>query len=718
MNALSKRVIYSVQLSAFILICLLFVSYYNIKRADVREKWVKHSDEVLIQTERIQLMAGENEILARDYMLTGNKSFAQYFLKTGTKTLKELDVIKQLTSDNAFIKPMLDSLGFYISKRIEFAGRIIKLRKDNGLQPAIVLIQGGEGKIYEYKAAFYIQLIEQYENRLMTIRKTASKKALVIMNGSFIVTLIFILVIFIRIIQQSKKEAIERNCLVKELREHDERNREAEKLASLGTWSMNLNNQTINASDEMCCIWGIDPFTGKNKIKHFIQKVHPDDLKMVSRKIKSTAIEKGIINFSFRLIDNGQIKYINAGITEVRDENEKLLTITGYAQDITEKTIAAIELEEANKEMKVLFARIGEVVFSRNIKNETFIHISDTCEQLLGYAAEEFTTDPELWITAIHPNDRHVVKTGNTQLEKGRQIVSQYRIIRKDGAVRWVENKIIPKMDDEGKLIRIDAVIKDITEKRLAELEREKIIADLIQRNKTLEQFNYIVSHNLRAPVANIIGLSQVLRLTDETNEQRMVIENILTSVNNLDDKIRDLNIILQVREQINEKKEIIDFNEIVKDVLISLQPVMDRKDLRINCNFSQLNHLFTIRNYFYSIFYNLLLNSINYRREDVKTLISVKTIFTNNLLELLFTDNGKGIDLDKNGSILFGLYRRFDDSVEGKGIGLFMVKTQVEALGGTIHVKSTINGGTTFSIKMPVQGLETPKAVKELINV
>jgi signal transduction histidine kinase len=64
--------------------------------------------------------------------------------------------------------------------------------------------------------------------------------------------------------------------------------------------------------------------------------------------------------------------------------------------------------------------------------------------------------------------------------------------------------------------------------------------------------------------------------------------------------------------------------------------------------------------------------------------------------------DNGKGIDLDKHGSSLFGLYRRFDTSVEGKGIGLFMVKTRVEALGGTIQVKSKLLRGSEFTIMLP----------------
>jgi len=87
---------------------------------------------------------------------------------------------------------------------------------------------------------------------------------------------------------------------------------------------------------------------------------------------------------------------------------------------------------------------------------------------------------------------------------------------------------------------------------------------------------------------------------------------------------------------------------------------------------------------------------------------INVQTISTDHYIELLFTDNGKGIDMNKNGAMVFGLYRRFDTHIEGKGMGLFIVKTQVEAMGGTIEVRSMLNRGTEFSIKLPVPELET----------
>ena len=111
---------------------------------------------------------------------------------------------------------------------------------------------------------------------------------------------------------------------------------------------------------------------------------------------------------------------------------------------------------------------------------------------------------------------------------------------------------------------------------------------------------------------------------------------------------------------------------------------------------------MFTTRSYLYSIFYNLISNSIKYRNPDIPTVISIKSQKAGNKIELRFKDNGKGIDLDKNGQNIFGLYKRFDNSVEGKGMGLYIVKTQVTTLGGTIQIESQPGKGTEFTLLFP----------------
>jgi PAS domain S-box-containing protein len=704
-NILSKRILYSIELSAFIMVCLLVAIWYNIKIASSKEQWVNHTDEVMIHVGRMQYAASESSILARNFMLTGEAHSLTLFNDAVDITLKELDYIRILTADNPKEKPLLDSSTRYLIKRIDFSKEVIKTRKEKGAQAAIALVQSGYGTAYIDKANYYIQRIGDNESRLLQTRKDESKKANLILNVTLLITITFVLALLFGMLRKSGKEVLRNKRLIKELTKKDERNRQAEQLAAMGTWNMNMQTKAVTGSDEMYRIWGLDENKKGNFADDFIKRVHPDDQEFIRQKMHELPMQNDVDNYNFRLLINGDIKYISTGITVNRDDNNAITNITGYAQDVTHETVTALKLETANEELKVLFNKIGEVRFSRDTVANCFIHISDTCEQLTGYTIDEFKTDHQLWVTIIHPDDRNVVYSANSMLEQGDQITSQYRINRKDGELRWVENKIIPTMGAQGVLVRIDAVLRDITEKKTADIEREKIMDELLKRNNALEEFTYIVSHNLRKPVANIMGLTQLLEMGDiDADNQHNIIERLHSSVDTLDEIVKDINDILQIKNHISDKKESIYFCELMEKVKNNLSFVNDLEVIDIEENFTQTTNAFTIYNYLYSIFYNIILNSIKYRRPDIKTLIQVKTACINNTLELIFTDNGKGIDLDKNGSKLFGLYRRFDNSVQGKGMGLFMVKTQVEALGGTIDVKSELQEGTRFCIKLPLQ--------------
>ena len=119
-----------------------------------------------------------------------------------------------------------------------------------------------------------------------------------------------------------------------------------------------------------------------------------------------------------------------------------------------------------------------------------------------------------------------------------------------------------------------------------------------------------------------------------------------------------------------------------------------------INTDFEEVDEINTIKSYIQSIFYNLITNSIKYRKPFGGSLIEIVSHIADGKLIITFKDNGSGVDLTKKGDQIFGLYKRFHANTEGKGMGLYMVKTQVETLGGTIAVESEVNVGTTFIIE------------------
>ncbi len=235
----------------------------------------------------------------------------------------------------------------------------------------------------------------------------------------------------------------------------------------------------------------------------------------------------------------------------------------------------------------------------------------------------------------------------------------------------------------------------------LAEAERTKMMADIVQRNKDLEQFSYIISHNLRAPVANISGVTELLQMPGiDKYDEKNFMRDLSLSVKKLDSVIMDLNYILQLKKKENKEPESVNFSELLKDIKLNLSDLIKDNDVLIISDFSIVDEIPALKSYLYSIFLNLITNSVKYRRPDVRPVVEITSTRSAGKIQLNFKDNGLGIDLGSRGDQVFGLYKRFHNHVEGKGMGLFMVKTQVESMGGKISIFSEVNKGTEFRIE------------------
>lgn len=264
---------------------------------------------------------------------------------------------------------------------------------------------------------------------------------------------------------------------------------------------------------------------------------------------------------------------------------------------------------------------------------------------------------------------------------------------------RWFGMRAM-KFDSDEPMVVIAHM--DISERKLAEEERERTTADIILRHKALEQFSYIVSHNLRAPVANILGITAIVQKDDLEPEIKIeFMDALFESIKKLDTVILDLNDILNVKHGVSEKSELVRFSQLAGDIYASINNIIEKEKAVITWDFSGIDEMLTLKSYLHSIFYNLISNSLKYRRPDIPPVIKITSRKTGNKIVLQFKDNGMGIDLEQKGEQVFGLYKRFHTgSAEGKGMGLYMVKTQVETLGGKIRLKSAVNKGATFTIE------------------
>jgi signal transduction histidine kinase len=232
------------------------------------------------------------------------------------------------------------------------------------------------------------------------------------------------------------------------------------------------------------------------------------------------------------------------------------------------------------------------------------------------------------------------------------------------------------------------------------EAEKELLIEELTQNNSDLRQFTYITSHNLRAPLSNLLGIIKLIdtsSITDPMNT--LLIEKFKESTIQLNDTVNDLINVLIIKNKVNAKRETLDIRESFKRVKRSIQNTIDEFDVQIKTNFKEVQEIEFNNSYMESILLNLLTNAIKYRSPDHAPVINIYTKQEDDFIKLYFTDNGLGIDLDRYGDRLFGLYQRFHDHADSKGLGLYIVNSQVRAMGGNIEVISEVNKGTTFII-------------------
>jgi signal transduction histidine kinase len=224
---------------------------------------------------------------------------------------------------------------------------------------------------------------------------------------------------------------------------------------------------------------------------------------------------------------------------------------------------------------------------------------------------------------------------------------------------------------------------------------------ELIKHNNELRQFSYTVSHNLRGPVASLMGLLKLFHPSHLSADNVEIFNHIESSTQRLDNIIKDLSKIIDIRNDIFQIRQKIDLAFEIKEILQVLNREILTQQVSFNIQVNEGRIIYSVRPMVHSILYNLISNALKYRSEERKSVIEITSSEDAEYYYVEVKDNGLGIDLDRDKDNLFKLYKRFHHHTEGKGLGLYLVKMQAEALGGTISVSSELNKFTTFTVKL-----------------
>ena len=390
-------------------------------------------------------------------------------------------------------------------------------------------------------------------------------------------------------------------------------------------------------------------------------------------------------------------------ITPVRDDLGHQ-QIVGIVHDLTKEKNVEEDLRRSNERFLYALKATTDAIYEWDVPSDT-LYWGEGFEELFGYQLTENPAPFANWASYVHPADSARVVEGlrykmfETQDNYWQE---EYRFRRADGSWAFVFDRGYLLRDHAGKSVRMIGAMQDITARQLAAAEQQRLHDRLTQHNADLQQFTYIVSHNLRAPLANALGFSQLLGKIDKNSEVfDTSLDNLHTSLRQLDQVLTDVNDVLSLRdEQDGYQPEPVPVAEVCQQAAEGLHETLRAAGGELHNTLPPGLRLPGSRAYFHSIFHNLISNAIKYRAAERPLRIEVAAATdSDGTVTLTVTDNGSGFDQERIGDEIFHLYRRFHSLKSGRGIGLYLVRAHTEAMNGQIAAHSQPNVGTTFTL-------------------
>lgn len=219
------------------------------------------------------------------------------------------------------------------------------------------------------------------------------------------------------------------------------------------------------------------------------------------------------------------------------------------------------------------------------------------------------------------------------------------------------------------------------------------------EQNQKLVDFYHIITHNLRAPLANLSGLIELIKQTTDANERQELMAHIAPSVNSMNTTVNELLEAVQMSVRNEDVPEPSAFEGAFASAVDGLKSQIEMAEAEIQTDFSDAPEVHYPAQLLVSLFHNLLSNSLKYRAESRKPEIQVRSSRKEGKIVLEFKDNGLGMDLEKYGDRLFKAGRIFHQHPEAKGFGLYMTRMQVENYGGQIRAESHPDDGASFFV-------------------
>lgn len=413
----------------------------------------------------------------------------------------------------------------------------------------------------------------------------------------------------------------------------------------------------------------------------------------ISQNAKQFSIDSRIKNML------GEYRDINLRWSVIQGYEESYERVILSTEDITERKASEKIIINSQKNIKSLIDTIDGIVWEFDIATATLTFISKKVEKILGYSVSEYLSCPTFWEDHIYPEDKKWILEYSASLnKKGSNHDYEYRMLNKKGEIVWIRD-IINFVFENDVPVSSRGIMIDITKMKQAENDLSSSLDLVTEQNKRLLNFSYIVSHNLRSHSSNIESITSLIEFSESEEETLEMVQLLKKVTQSLNDTMHNLNEVVNIKANINIVSEPLNLRQYSEEAIAILTEQIAIKDVQIINNIA--SDVIVVYNpaYMQSIFLNLISNAIRYSHSDRKPEITIDFYTEKDKKVLQISDNGIGIDLNKNRDKIFGMYKTFSTNSDSKGIGLFITKNQIDAMGGSIYVESEPNIGTTFKI-------------------
>ncbi|MFT5336314.1 MAG: PAS domain S-box-containing protein [Luteibaculaceae bacterium] len=421
---------------------------------------------------------------------------------------------------------------------------------------------------------------------------------------------------------------------------------------------------------------------------------------------------------TYRTRKDGTDIPVSISVSPIEDDKGKLIGTSVITRDISQKKAYERALRLSENRFRYASLATSDSIYDWNLKtnevwrNETY--------QKLFCPGEPIGKDEKWFSTKLHPEDAdriittvyEAIANPNCDNWKGyyrfKKVTGEFSYVEDSGFIirnkERVALRIIGAMNDVTERIEFQKQLENINESleqkvknRTQELEENN--RELVRLNEDLDSFVHSASHDLKVPIVNMEALVNMLdnnRLDDKTKE---IVQKIETSIQRIQKTIANLSSATKARKNLYDDVQEIDVEQEIGVILDEMEQTIQDSEAETNFYYHIKPKIIFSQAGFSSIIRNLVSNAIKYSKIGEQPNILIEVGEEEHYYKISVVDQGLGIDLEKHGNKLFGIFKRLHDHVEGSGVGLYYVKRLLESNGGRIEVKSEVGVGTEFIV-------------------